>query len=84
MGPLTYESVLRDTVELIERHLPEPVAVRENSEFKGDLNFDSIGIMDLIADIEDHFDLTIPLNELPKMQTVKQTAERLLVLAGNR
>ena len=84
MGQLTYESVLRDTVELIERHLPEPVTVKESSEFKGDLNFDSIGIMDLIADIEDHFDVTIPLNDLPRMQTVKQTAERLLVLAGNR
>jgi acyl carrier protein len=84
MGQLTYESVLRDTVELIERHLPEPVVVTASSEFKGDLNFDSIGIMDLIADIEDHFDVTIPLNELPRMQTVKQTAERLLLLAGNR
>jgi acyl carrier protein len=84
MGQLTYESVLRDTVELIERHLPEPVVVTASSEFKVDLNFDSIGIMDMIAAIVDQVDVTIPLNELPRMQTVKQTAERLLVLAGNR
>lgn len=81
----TYESVLNAVITLIDEHKPEPVAVTEASEFKSDLNFDSIGIMDLVADIEDHFEVTIPLNELSRMQTVGETATRLLALidAGN-
>jgi acyl carrier protein len=79
-GELSYASVLSVVVALIDEHKPEPVEVTEASEFKSDLNFDSIGIMDLVADIEDHFEVTIPLNELSRMQTVGQTATRLLAL----
>ncbi len=84
-GEHTYDSVLRAVISLIDEHKPEPVPVTAASEFKSDLNFDSIGIMDLVADIEDHFEVTIPLNELSRMQTVGETATRLLALidAGN-
>jgi acyl carrier protein len=84
MPQLSYEDVLSQTTELIIRHLPAPVPVTPASEFKADLQFDSMGIMDLVADIEDHFDITIPLNELPRMQTVAQTAERLVALTAAR
>lgn len=72
--------VLTDVIRLIDEHKPEPVPVSEDSEFKSDLHFDSIGIMDLVADIEDHFEITIPLNDLSRMQTVGQTADHLVRL----
>jgi len=84
MADLTYDDVLRDTMKLITEHADDDVTVTEGSRFDSDLNFDSIQVMDLVADIEDHFDVTIPLNDLPQMQTVGQTAKRLLELANAR
>ena len=84
MADLTYADVLRDTTKLITEHADDDVMVTEDSRFDSDLNFDSIQVMDLVADIEDHFDVTIPLNDLPQMQTVSQTAKRLLELANAR
>lgn len=84
MADLTYDDVLRDTMKLITEHADDDVTVTEGSRFDSDLNFDSIQVMDLVADIEDHFDVTIPLNDLPQMQTVGQTAKRLLELATAR
>lgn len=81
MADLTYADVLNDTIRLITEHADDDVTVTETARFDSDLNFDSIQVMDLVADIEDHFDVTIPLNDLPQMQTVGQTAKRLLELA---
>lgn len=75
---MSYDKVLSETITLIDEHLDEPVEVTEASRFDSDLAFDSIQVMDLVADIEDHFDITIPLNDLPAMQTVGQTAKRLV------
>jgi acyl carrier protein len=84
MSAASYESVLSETVALIARHSEPGTRIVESSRFDSDLNFDSIQVMDLVADIEDHFDVTIPLNDLPKMQTVEQTARRLVELASAR
>lgn len=84
MSAVSYESVREATVALIARHAEAEVEIRDASRFDSDLNFDSIQVMDLVADIEDHFDITIPLNDLPKMQTVEQTVRRLLELVNAR
>jgi acyl carrier protein len=75
-----HAQVLADVIRLIDEHKPEPVPVTADAEYKSDLHFDSIGIMDLVADIEDHFEITIPLNDLSRMQTVGQTADHLVRL----
>jgi acyl carrier protein len=79
-----YQQVLDEVTALIRDHLPRPVPVEPGSEFKRDLDFDSIGVMDLVGAIEDHFDITIPLNELPRMQTVEQTARRIQEMVAAR
>lgn len=82
MAP-TYESVLDDTRRLIGEHLTDPIDVEPEHRFDTDLQLGSIEVMDLVADIEDHFDITIPLNDLPGMQTVGDTARHLLRLIEN-
>ena len=77
MSELTYKAVLEATIELVKAHVDD-VEVAEGTRFAGDLALDSIEVMDLVSDIEDHFDITIPLNMLPEMQTVGQTAQQLL------
>ena len=43
--------------------------------FAADLELDSLTVMDLVADIEDDFDIILPLNMLPDLETVGQVAD---------
>ncbi len=51
------------------------------TRFTEDLNFDSLVVMEFIAVVEDDFDISVPLNILPDIATVKDLAiaiERIL------
>lgn len=50
------------------------VDITEGTEFATDLELDSLAVMDLVAAIEDSFDITIPINILPELETVGQVA----------
>ncbi len=43
--------------------------------FASDLELDSLTVMDLVADIEDDFDIILPLNMLPDLETIGQVAD---------
>jgi acyl carrier protein len=45
--------------------------LKPETRFSEDLNFDSLVVMEFIADVEDHFDISVPLNILPDIATVK-------------
>lgn len=45
--------------------------------FAGDLELDSLSVMDFVAEMEDHFDITIPLNVLPDLETVGQVSDMI-------
>ena len=47
----------------------ETLAVTESSTFS-ELGFDSLDIVELIMDLEQEFNIEIPDEELPKVQTV--------------
>lgn len=79
-----YEQVLAQTSALIARYVEDGTTVTAASRYDSDLNLDSIQVMDLVAEIEDHFDITIPLNDLPRMQNVEQTARRIVELINAR
>lgn len=48
--------------------------VRETT-FSMDLDLDSLTVMDLVANIEDEYDIVIPLNLLPDLETMGQVAD---------
>lgn len=50
------------------------VKLTEATEFAADLELDSLAVMDLVASIEDNFDITIPINILPELETLGQVA----------
>jgi len=48
--------------------------LKPETRFSEDLNFDSLVVMEFIADVEDHFDISVPLNILPDIATIKDLA----------
>lgn len=43
-----------------------------------DLNMDSLAVMDLLMELEDRFDVSIPLNMVPEISTVGQLARTVI------
>lgn len=57
------------------------VAIAEDTSFADDLELDSLTVMDLVANIEDEWDIVLPLNMLPELETVGQVADAVARLA---
>ena len=57
------------------------VTVGEDTSFSNDLEMDSLTVMDLVANIEDEWDIVLPLNMLPELETVGQVADAVKKLA---
>jgi acyl carrier protein len=47
------------------------------TRFSEDLNFDSLVVMEFVADVEDRFDISVPLNLLPDIATIEDFARTL-------
>ena len=67
-------------VELIEPFNKKGVALGEEIMFASDLELDSLTVMDLVAAIEDEWDIILPLNMLPDLETIGQLADAVAKL----
>ena len=64
---------IHDTVvRLIEPFNKKGVALSETTTFAGDLEWDSLTVMDFVAAIEDEFDIIITMNMQAEIETVGQ------------
>jgi acyl carrier protein len=93
MDVLVAEKVERVSLQMevmreIRRHLT-PYHVGD-SPITGDtviatgLTIDSLTIMDLIMELEDHFDVTIPMNVVAEVRTIDDLAQTVLLLHTRR
>lgn len=62
----------RETIDIIKRISRRPVEPRLESELLADLGFDSLQVLELIGELEDHFNVAVPLNDLTHIRTVAQ------------
>jgi len=66
-----YDILLKQISELLNPLVEAGTAINEESDFVADLGFDSLKVMKLLEQVEDRYDISIPLNILPDIQTVK-------------
>jgi acyl carrier protein len=50
------------------------VDLTPGTRFSEDLNFDSLIVMEFVAEVEDAFDISVPLNILPDVATIRDLA----------
>ena len=58
------------------------VAIDEGTTFAGDLEWDSLTVMDFVAAIEDEFDIIITMNMQAEIETVGQLVDAVAKLQG--
>ena len=56
------------------------VALSETTTFQGDLEWDSLTVMDFVAAIEDEFDIIITMNMQAEIETVGQLVDAVAKL----
>ena len=71
---LSTTEVFDQICELMAPFNQKSVSINKDTTFATDLELDSLSVMDMLAAIEDHFDVTVPLNILPDLETVGQVA----------
>ena len=72
-----YKTILEQINELLDPLVEEGIGIQEGSDFVADLGFDSLKVMKFLEKVEDHYDISIPLNLLPDIQTVKDFVVQL-------
>jgi len=66
----TREAVRAELLKLFQEHAEGEAEVTEKSHLVADLSFDSLGVMEVIADIEDKFKVSIPDEALQEVETI--------------
>ena len=77
-----YETILEQIYVLLDPLVEEGIGIQEGSDFVADLGFDSLKVMKFLERVEDHYDISIPLNILPDIQTVKDFVSQLQQIIG--
>ncbi|WEK45603.1 MAG: acyl carrier protein [Candidatus Andeanibacterium colombiense] len=67
---------------LIEPFNKKGVEIADASTFAGDLEFDSLTVMDFVAAIEDEFDIIISMNQQAEIENFGQLVDAVAKLSG--
>jgi acyl carrier protein len=78
---LEYPQILAELNTELAAFAPGRVEIGEDTDLLGDLNLDSLQVMNLLLHIEDRFDISIPVSILPDVKTVKDLALQIEKLA---
>ena len=68
----TRPELLPQLLEILKPFTKEGQLLRGETKLVGELGLDSLQVMQVLLKIEDHFDISIPLNNLPTIQTVQE------------
>lgn len=68
--------------ELIAPFNKKGVAITDATTFAGDLEWDSLTVMDFVAEIEDEFDIIISMNQQAEIETYGQLIDAVTKLQG--
>ena len=66
--------------EVIEPFNKKAVTIDEFTSFAGDLEWDSLTVMDFVAAIEDEFDIIITMNQQAEIETYGQLIDAVVDL----
>lgn len=64
------DDVFNEIVRRLEPYRKTESAVSLATDISRDLTLDSLAVMDFLMDLEERFDISIPLNLVPEIQTV--------------
>lgn len=74
------QQTLATTKALIEPFNKKGIAIAETTRFAQDLEWDSLTVLDFVANVEDEFDVLISMNLQAEIETVGQLVDAIETL----
>jgi acyl carrier protein len=74
-------TILQKVYEILKPFAPQGQQIEEETDLVADMGLDSLKVMKILENIEDYFDISIPLNILPDVRTVKDLVVQIQKLA---
>ena len=71
------DDILDQLYELVRPFTEKPIKLEEETDLIDEVGLDSMKVMDLVMQIEDHFDISVPLNILPDVRTIGDLTRQL-------
>ena len=80
----TSAAIEQGVIEVLQNVSRRPIQPMPASDLVADLGFDSLQVLEVIAELEDRFDVSIPLNDVPATRTVAQIVAQVVRLVEER
>lgn len=84
MSRPAWTEIEQGVIDAIKTASRRPVEPELASELVADLGFDSLQVLDVIAELEGRFDISIPIEEVPATRTVAQVVGQVRRLVEAR
>ena len=68
------DEILREVRTMLQSYNKSESPIDEETDILEDLEVDSLSVMNFIMQLEDRFDISVPLNVLPEIRTVGDLA----------
>jgi acyl carrier protein len=78
-----YEKLLQELNHMLRSFVPPEQEINEDTDLVADLDLDSLKVMKILESVEDRFDISIPLNIMPDVRTVKDFVLQIQKLNGD-
>lgn len=76
--------IAEGVIEVLKNVSRRPIEPTLDSDLIVDLGLDSLQVLEVIAELEDRFDISIPLNDVPATRTVAQVVGEVTKIVAER
>ena len=66
--------IIETICKLLGPFNPEQKPLTAATDIPAELNIDSVGVLDFVMEVEDHYDIEIPMNVVSEIRTVGELA----------
>lgn len=67
-------------IEVLAPMIPPGVAISDGTRIARDLGLDSVAIMDFVMELEERFDILIPLDQIADVETIRDLTKAVEAL----
>ena len=78
------DAISDGVMDVLKNVSRRPIEPSPGSDLVADLGFDSLQVLETVSELEDRFDIAIPMDEVPAIRTVAQVIERVAALVDAR
>jgi acyl carrier protein len=69
------DTIVEDLCEMLQRYNKDGIELTGNTSLGSELNIDSVEVMDLIMEVEEKFDIDIPINLISDVERIEDLAK---------